>query len=179
MKKWGALFLVMGLLMFVISACGNSSTTEVAKKDDAATSSNKSYLVDPLSITFNKVELIHEENATDEIKAETGINEDDFYYLNIDYDVENNSSDMYAWQDFTTAIIDGEQVELDDKSINFGEVKSYQIEPNSTVKSNTIKIKASKDTKKVELIPTEPLKNNTFSGEEEEFVPDNIVLNLK
>ncbi|HAO6336260.1 TPA: hypothetical protein IQB87_001441, partial [Listeria monocytogenes] len=50
---------------------------------------------------------------------------------------------------------------------------------NSEIEGNSIKLLAKKSTSKVELIPTEPLENNEFTGEEEEYVPENIIINFK
>ncbi|EGP8411141.1 hypothetical protein JHM24_003051, partial [Listeria monocytogenes] len=93
--------------------------------------------------------------------------------------VSNPSPTMYAWSDFETAIVDGKQEKLNDPEINFGKNNGYEIQGNSEIEGNSIKLLAKKSTSKVELIPTEPLENNEFTGEEEEYIPENIIINLK
>ncbi|EAH0202874.1 TPA: hypothetical protein ACTOGR_001970 [Listeria monocytogenes] len=190
MNKRGALIGILAITIFVLASCGSTSPLkadkagEVNNQKDTVVKSDKDILSsmnlnDPLVIDFKKAQLRHITNASENTQMNFKTDEKDFYYVYLKYNVSNSSPTMYAWSDFETAIVDGKQEKLNDPEINFGKNNGYEIQGNSEIDGNSIKLLAKKSTSKVELIPTEPLENNEFTGEEEEYVPENIIINFK
>lgn len=197
MKRIFATILIP-ILLITLSSCEKSDGTVAPPKSDKEQSEKtntiekenrdiikkahgfidkKNNEAPPLIVTFKKAELHKASDLTDDEKLTADIPNDTKFYVDIEYDVSNPTSSMYAWSGYDIMLIDGEQINVG--SENFGEVKDFEIQANATVKNNSIKIPTGKNVKEIKLIPAEPLKENTFTGEEPEFSPNPIIIKFK
>lgn len=102
----------------------------------------------------------------------------EFTYFELNYDVKNTANVMYAWDGYNTAIVDGEQ--LDIRDVNFYPPNTNEIQPGATVKENKIAfVVDKKDIKDVKLIPEDVLKENTFTGTDQDIKGEPLMIHFK
>lgn len=155
------------------SSISNEYKSEsIVASDDKLVAQDSITISDPLKINFNKADLVHVENASDFVKTAANTDQKEFYYIDIEYNIINDTVDMYTWSHFNEIAVNN--IKSDIKS--FGHIQSYSIEPNITVGPNSIKMIVPKDTQEVQLFPTEAFLDNTFTGEEPDFKSEPIIV---